>query len=176
MTLHSIRHDRITPAGYYGPYRTIDILVPGVQDTVYLAERADTGARVALRVFAEDAARDEDLLRALRDHAGRVTTLSARCPAIATVYECGVTPDALYLALEHPDGVTLAEALRRDGPFRPERAVRVAIGIAEPARGRPHAGRRPRLSQPAERGRWWERTRGSSSPTSASTGCGRRAG
>jgi eukaryotic-like serine/threonine-protein kinase len=38
----------------------------------------------------------------------------------------------LYLALEHPVGVTLAEALRRDGPFRPKRAVRLAIGIAEP--------------------------------------------
>ena len=121
------------PAGTYGPYRTTETLVPGAQDAVYLAERVDTGARVALRVYAEDAARDEDLVRALRDHAGRLTALCARSSAIAAVYECGVTPEgALYIALEPPDGETLAEALRRDGPFAPERAVRLAIGLAEP--------------------------------------------
>jgi eukaryotic-like serine/threonine-protein kinase len=121
------------PAGTYGPYRTTETLVPGAQDAVYLAERVDTGARVALRVYAEDAARDEDLVRALRDHAGRLTALCARSSAIAAVYECGVTPEgALYIALEPPEGETLAEALRRDGPFAPERAVRLAIGLAEP--------------------------------------------
>jgi serine/threonine protein kinase len=133
VTLPSIPTTELTLAGTYGPYRTTATLLPGVQDAVYLAERADTGARVALRVFSEDAARDEDLVRALRDHAGRLAALSVRSSAIATVYECGVTPSgAVYLALEPPDGVTLAEALRRDGPFRPERAVRLAIGIAEP--------------------------------------------
>jgi len=133
VTLPSAPTTEPTPAGTYGPYRTTDTVVPGVQDALYLAERADTGARVALRVFTGDAARDEELVRSLREHTGRLAALSARCPTIATVYECGVTPGgALYLALEPPDGVTLAEALRRDGPFRPERAVRLAIGIAEP--------------------------------------------
>ena len=134
MTLPSAPTTEPTPAGTtFGPYRTIDTLVPGIQDALYLAERADTGARVALRVLADDAARDEELVRSMRDHAGRLAALSARCPTIAAVYECDVTPGgALYLALEPPDGVTLAEALRRDGPFRPERAVRIAIGIAEP--------------------------------------------
>lgn len=134
MTLPSAPTTEPTPAGnIYGPYRTIDTLVPGVQDVLYLAERADTGARVTLRVLADDAARDEELVRSMRDHAGRLAALSARCPTIAAVYECDVTPGgALYLALEPPDGETLAEALRRDGPFRPERAVRLAIGIAEP--------------------------------------------
>jgi serine/threonine protein kinase len=133
VTFRSVPTTEPKPASTYGPYRTTETLVTGVQDAVYLAERADTGARVALRVLADDAARDEILVRALRDHAGRLAALSARCPAIATVHECGVTPGGgLYLALEHPVGVTLAEALRRDGPFRPERAVRLAIGIAEP--------------------------------------------
>ena len=133
MTPSSVPTTDPAPAGIYGPYRTTETLVPGAQDAVYLAERVDTGARVALRVYAEDAARDEDLVRALRDHAGRLTALCARSSAIAAVYECGVTPEgALYIALEPPEGETLAEALRRDGPFAPERAVRLAIGLAEP--------------------------------------------
>ena len=132
MTLPSVPTTEPTPTGY-GPYRTIETLVPGVQDALYLAERADTRARVTLRVLADDAARDEELVRSMREHAGRLAALSARCPSIAALYECGVTPGgALYLSLEPPEGVTLAEALRRDGPFRPERAVRLAIGIAEP--------------------------------------------
>ena len=132
MTLPYVPTTEPAPTGY-GPYRTIETLVPGVQDALYLAEHSGTRARVTLRVLDGDAARDEELVQSMREHAGRLIALSARCPAIAAVYECGVAPGgALYLALEPPEGVTIAEALRRDGPFRPERAVRVAIGIAEP--------------------------------------------
>ena len=38
---------------------------------------------------------------------------------------------SIYLALEHPTGVTLAETLQREAPMHPDRAVRLAIRIAE---------------------------------------------
>jgi serine/threonine protein kinase len=120
----------LAPAGSFGPYRPVETLVPGVKDKTFLAEDAGTGARVALRVL-DESVRDGDVFEALREHAGRVTALATRCPAIAAIYECGRAEGAIYLALEHPSGPTLAETLQRDAPLTPERAVRLAIRIAE---------------------------------------------
>ena len=120
----------LAPAGSFGPYRPVETLVPGVKDKTFLAEDAGTGARVALRVL-DESVRDGDVFETLREHAGRVTTLATRCPAIAAIYECGRAEGAIYLALEHPSGPTLAETLQRDAPLTAERAVRLAIRIAE---------------------------------------------
>jgi serine/threonine-protein kinase len=87
---------------------------------------------VALRVLDDETGRDSGLLEVLGEHAGRITALSVRCPAIAAIHECGRTEGGgLYLALEHPVGQTLAEALQRETPMPPRRAVRLAIRIAE---------------------------------------------
>jgi eukaryotic-like serine/threonine-protein kinase len=119
-------------AGTFGPYRPVDTLVSGAQDKVFLAVRAGSGARVALRVLGAETGRDGALFEELREHAARVATMSARCPAIAAIHECGrVEGGGLYLALEHPEGPTLAEVLRRHARLHPERAVRVAVRIAE---------------------------------------------
>jgi serine/threonine protein kinase len=118
--------------GPFGPYRPVETLVPGAQDKILLAERAGSGTRVALRVLADESGHNGALFEAFREHAGRIATLSARCPAIAAIHECGrVEGGGLYLALEHPEGPSLADVLQRDGPLHPERAVRLAVRIAE---------------------------------------------
>jgi hypothetical protein len=87
---------------------------------------------VALRVLDDETGRDSGLLEVLQEHAGRIAALSVRCPAIAAVHECGrAEGGGLYLALEHPQGQTLAEVLQREALMPPRRAVRLAIRIAE---------------------------------------------
>lgn len=105
--------------------------MPGVKDKLFLAEEAGTGARVALRVL-DETGHDGDLFEALREHTVQIAALAIRCPAIAAIHECGRGEGGgLFLALEHPAGPTLAETFQREAPMPPERAVRLAIRIAQ---------------------------------------------
>ncbi|HKZ08186.1 MAG TPA: serine/threonine-protein kinase, partial [Methylomirabilota bacterium] len=118
--------------GAFGPYRVLDTLSVGDDDTTFLAERADTGARVTVRVLAEGPARETSVYAALREHVTRLSALSARCPAILAIHDCGrVDGGGIFLASEHLEGLTLAEVLRRDARLHPERAVRLAVRVAE---------------------------------------------
>jgi eukaryotic-like serine/threonine-protein kinase len=122
---------------------------------LFLAERKAGGDRVAVRVLdgGENGAEngpDDSLLESLREHVVRVSALNARCPAIASLHECGrAEGGGLYLALEHPEAPTLAEVLQREGQLEPERAVRLAVRVAETLEsahmlGIPHGGLAPR--------------------------------
>jgi len=111
-------------------YRRIETLASGPSDSRFLAVRIDSGALVDLRVLSGDLARNDELIRAVRDHAARLARVSS--PAIATVHECERTPSGtLVLAMEHPQGVTLRDTLRREGKLAPERALHLALQIAE---------------------------------------------
>jgi serine/threonine-protein kinase len=122
----------LAAAGSYGPYRVIDTLASNGKDKTFLAERGDTGARVDLRVFAEEPARESAVYAALREHVTRLGALTSRCAAIAAVHECGrADGGGIFVASEHVEGPTLAEVLRREARLPPERAVRLTIRIAE---------------------------------------------
>ena len=91
------------------------------------------GDRVAVRMLeGGENGRDDSLLESLREHVVRVGALSARCPAIASLHECGrAEGGGIYLALEHPEAPTLAEVLQREGQLDPNRAVRLTVRVAE---------------------------------------------
>ncbi|HXJ77461.1 MAG TPA: protein kinase, partial [Candidatus Methylomirabilis sp.] len=112
-------------------YQWIETLAAGTSDSRYLARRLDTGALVELRVLSGDFARNDELMRAVRDHAARLARVPS--PAIATVHECERTSSGtLVLAMEHPQGVTLRDTIRREGKLlAPERALHLALQIAE---------------------------------------------
>ncbi len=128
-------------------YRWIETLSAGSLDARYLARRLDTGALVELRVLSGGLASDDDLVLALRNHAVRLARVSS--PAIATVYECERTASgALVLAVEQPQGATLRDTIRREGKLAPERALDLALQIAEALEsahnlGLVHGGLRP---------------------------------
>ena len=118
---------------------------------MFLAERVEGGPRVALRVLdGEKGGSGPDLLEPLREHVARVAALSARCTAIAILHECGRAEDGgIYLAVDPPEGPTLAEVLEQEARLEPERAVRLAVRVAEALEsahmlGIPHGGLTPR--------------------------------
>ena len=86
-------------------------------------------------------------MHALREQAARLARVSS--PAIKTAYECERTASgALVLAMEHPQGVTLRDTIRREGKLTPERALHLALQIAEALEsahnlGLVHGGLRP---------------------------------
>jgi len=130
-------------------YRVIATLAPGLGDALYLARHLDTDALVELRGFSGDPGGDVDLVDALRDLTTRVARVSGQCSGITTIIECErAASGTLVLAMEHRDGPTLRETIRRSGRLTPERAIPIAIRIAETLErahncGLVHGGLRP---------------------------------
>ena len=96
--------------------------------TVYLAERADSGERVALKVLASELAEDERFRQRFLRESELAASLEHpnTVPIIASGEEDGV----LYLAMRYVEGADLREILRREGRFEPERALALAGQVA----------------------------------------------
>ncbi|WP_219472241.1 serine/threonine-protein kinase [Nonomuraea rhizosphaerae] len=112
--------------GKVGPYTLLERLGRGGMGEVYLAS-ARRGERVALKVLhdlAEDSSsrvRLEREVRALR----RVES-----PYVAKVLDADLSSARPYLVMEHIEGVTLLDRVRRSGPLTMAELVELAQGIA----------------------------------------------
>src|SRR5262245_11825358 len=111
-------------------YRLIETLAPGPENVVYLARRLDTGGLVQLRVLAGALGSDRVLVAALVQHATFVARVSAQCQGIAPFRECERTANGLVLVMEHPEGPTLREVIKRDGTLAPSRALHIGLKLA----------------------------------------------
>jgi serine/threonine-protein kinase len=130
-------------------YQPIKSLGGTPGDVLYLARDRQTGALVEVRAFTGDRGADADLIGALRHLAARAARVSGQCPGIATLSECERTGGVgVALAMTHHEGATLRETIRGSGGLHPERALPLAIKIAEilqqaHACGLVHGGLRP---------------------------------
>jgi serine/threonine-protein kinase len=95
-----------------GPYRILRELGRGGMGIVYLAERADVGKRVALKLLRAHLPTDD--LRA-RFEAERRILARLEHPNIASLVDAGVAADGTpYFALELVEGVPITEHCRRE--------------------------------------------------------------
>jgi len=114
-----------------GRYRVLRRLGTGGMGTVYLAEQVHLGRLTAVKLLcpplctydpgAEQRFRQEALLVA-----------KVRHPSVAQVYDFDRLPDGQYLlAMEYVAGETVAQELKRDGPFAIPAAVCVLRTVAD---------------------------------------------
>lgn len=96
---------------------------------VYRARHRVLGAVHALRVLRGTVGA-RGALRAAFIERARVQAL-LRHPAFVRVHNVYEEPDAVIVASEHLAAHSLADTITRDGPLPPERAVRVALTLAE---------------------------------------------
>ncbi|WP_344742613.1 serine/threonine-protein kinase [Streptosporangium vulgare] len=113
--------------GRVGPYTLLERLGRGGMGEVYLAS-SRRGDNVALKVLhdvhdagSEARVRLEREVRALR----RVES-----PYVARVVDADLDGDRPYLVMEHIEGDTLLERVRRDGPLEGAGLLSVAQGLA----------------------------------------------
>ncbi len=109
-------------------YRLTELLARGGMASVFRAENLDTGQEVVLKVpyiqyesdvvFFQRFQREEQIGQRLRH------------PGIVRVLETG-EKSRLYLAMEYVPGRSLAQVLADEKPFPPERALAVAVQLAE---------------------------------------------
>src|SRR2546430_7785160 len=108
-----------------GRYRVLRRLGTGGMGTVYLAEQVLLGRLCAVKVLCPPLC-DDDPSVEQRFRQEALLVASVRHPGIAQVYDFDRGPDGRFLlAMEYVEGETVAQRLRRDGPF----ALPEAIGV-----------------------------------------------
>jgi serine/threonine-protein kinase len=105
-------------------YRVVGLLAEGGMGTVYAAEHALIGRRVAIKRLHPELARDAATVERFQREARAAAALGHE--NIVEVIDMGFAEDgAPYLAMEYLKGETLATALKREGRLAPARACYV---------------------------------------------------
>jgi serine/threonine protein kinase len=112
-----------------GRYEILDRLGQGGMGQVYHARDVLLGRLVALKVLWPHLAASEAAQERFRREARAAARLNH--PAVVAVYDHGADEDLQFLVMEHVEGRTLKEMLAEEGPLTPDRAVAVAIGLAD---------------------------------------------
>ena len=102
----------------------------GGMGSVYLAEQPSVGRNAAVKVLHPHLCRDREVASRFGLEARAAASLAS--PHVVSIYAHGALPDGtLFLAMEYLDGPTLKELLEREGRLSRERAIGVALQVAE---------------------------------------------
>src|SRR5215212_10842129 len=113
-----------------GRFRIECELGTGGMGTVYRATHLGLERPVAVKIIKPEYASDPDVADRFMREARTMAKL--RHPHAAMIFDAGNLPDGRhFIIMEFVEGHTLSEILERDGPFTPERAVRIASDICD---------------------------------------------
>jgi serine/threonine protein kinase len=116
----------VSKLGKVGPYTLLERLGRGGMGEVYLAS-ARRGERVAVKVLRDLAEDDSARIRLERE----VRALRrVESPYVARVLDADLSGDRPYLVMEHIEGDTLLERVRRHGPLDLPELIWLAQGVA----------------------------------------------
>ena len=102
----------------------------GGMGTVYRALHLGLERPVAVKVLKQEFAADPEVADRFMREARTMARL--RHAGAAIIFDAGKLADGRpFIVMEYVEGVTLAETLAREGPFKPERAVRVAAELCD---------------------------------------------
>src|SRR5882724_3908105 len=113
-----------------GRFRIEGEIGTGGMGTVYRAVHLGLERPVAIKIIKREFAADPDVAdRFLREAR---TMARLRHMRAAMIFDAGNLPDGRhFIIMEFVHGVTLSEALNREGRFSPQRAVKIALEICE---------------------------------------------
>ncbi len=113
----------------FGRYRLRGVLRSGSTGTVYSAHDTMMSRDVAIKVLSPELAAKPGCQERFRREISIAAQLND--PNIIPLYEAGEIDGRLYLVMPAvPDGSTVQDLLRRDGPTRPAVAARVIVQAA----------------------------------------------
>ncbi len=113
---------------WIGSYRILDRLGRGGMGTVYLAEHALLGKRVAVKVLAGNLQSDPSARNRFQREARAAAALDH--PNVVQTFDADVEHHPPYLVMEFVDGISLQAAVARHGPLAPEEAASVGMQTA----------------------------------------------
>jgi len=114
----------------FGNYRIVAQLGSGSMGVVFLAEHQHLERRVAIKLLAPELVRDQHALQRFFSEARATSRI--RHPGIVDIFDCAVDPAGrAYMVMEHLEGETLAERLRRAGTLQWPAACLIARRVAD---------------------------------------------
>ncbi len=112
-----------------GRYRIVKKLGEGGMGAVYRGEQISLKRPVAVKVLKPELGANQLVLRRFNAEAEAVAKLSH--PNTVNIYDFGQDSDgSLFIAMEFIDGRSLRDAIQKEGPFTPTRAIHIAIQVA----------------------------------------------
>ena len=113
-----------------GRFRIEGVIGTGGMGTVYRATHLGLERPVAVKIIRPEFAGDRDVAdRFLREAR---TMAKLRHEHAAMIFDAGNLPDGRhFIIMEFVEGLTLSDALAKDGPFAPSRAVEISLQICE---------------------------------------------
>ncbi|MDX2089727.1 MAG: serine/threonine-protein kinase [Kofleriaceae bacterium] len=117
-----------------GNYLVTQKLGEGGMGSVYLAEHPSIGKKVALKVLHAEFSNNEEVAKRFFDEAKSVNNIGH--PNIVDIVDYGVIQSAgrdqlVYFIMEYLAGQTLSDVIRRESPLPPERALTIALQVAD---------------------------------------------
>ena len=114
----------------FGNYRIVAQLGSGSTGVVLLAEHRRIARRVAIKLLAPELVREQQALQRFFNEARAISLI--RHAGIVEVFDCDVDAGGrAYMVMEHLEGETLAERLRRAGRLHWSAACLIARRIAD---------------------------------------------
>ncbi|MEM7609042.1 MAG: serine/threonine-protein kinase, partial [Myxococcota bacterium] len=111
-----------------GRYRLLSLLGEGGMGAVYLAERTEDGASVAVKVLLEELGDHPETVQRFEREAKALFGLSHA--NILKVHDYGLVEGRPYLVMDRLDGASL-DTFVEDGPLPPERALDIAEAVLD---------------------------------------------
>src|ERR1700739_1420255 len=112
-----------------GSYEVVAQIGAGGMGEVYKANDPKLGRDVALKVLPDAFAHDPERLSRFQREAKMLASLNH--PNIATIYGLEHSNGTHFLIMELVTGETLADRIKREGPVPLEKALKIAVQIAE---------------------------------------------
>src|SRR5688572_14992192 len=110
-------------------YRIEAFVSAGGMGAVYRAQHVMLGKTVAVKVIKPELVTSDEVVTRFQREARAASNLDHS--NIVTVYDLGQTPEGtLYIAMEFIDGPSLRDAIRREGPLAPGRAIDILRQVA----------------------------------------------
>jgi serine/threonine protein kinase len=118
-----------------GNYRVTQKLGEGGMGSVYLAEHPHIGKKVALKVLHAEFASNQEVVARFFNEARAVNDIGH--PNIVDIVDYGVLSGGphrdqmVYFIMEYLGGRTLTQLIRQESPLPPERALTIALQVAD---------------------------------------------
>ena len=113
---------------FIGKYQILEEIGRGGMGIVYKGKHRDLNMPVAIKTLPLELAHDQEYLERIENEAMILAKFTHPC--IVYIHDREKRDDAIYLIMEYVPGKTVAERIKKEGPYELKEAARIAIRVA----------------------------------------------